>query len=723
MYNYITGRALENEGYVKRIIPQIFIFLAITLISISAFSQKSKVDILFGTGMALPSAPPPSIGTKGAEAAIPLYDFFIKTTDVAATRDAIISVGGHVRTVAGNIMTASIPGPAVEAIGKLPEVAYMESPKPATNLSNLGVIDVKGNSVQQGIELPMPFTGANTIVGVVDTGIDYTHPDFLDASGKTRILYIWDQMSTTGTGPKEIEVTYGAECDQASVTNNQCPERDVSGHGTHIAGIAAGRNATYGGVAPDASIVAVRYKTEIQLAEGYVIPVLSTKICEAAYYIFKKAESLGLPAVVNLSLGTHIGAHDGTSLFEECLNNLVRGTSGRAIVVAAGNEYSTNEVYTGLHAGYDVSGDQGTNFIVRSFSAGRLIYIDIWGTKGSSLSFGVKMNQGATTLGASGVVPMGLTESGFFTAPDDSVNYQINARDTASPLNGKPHVGILLTFGALISAPTAYNFDLLVSGTGHFDAWLYPDNPPSTVNFTSISGLRDNRNFVPGDRQMSLSIPSTAKDVIGVAAYTTRDKWTDITGTARQSAYKLGDIFPASSSGPSADPSVTGQKPDIAAPGASIVSAKSRDSASSNIRSVDAQHWIMEGTSMATPFVTGTVALMFSANPNYANANIKQYLTQTARTDEFAGAVPNNRWGAGKLDVLAAAKAAISAGGIAVKAAAPAAAPTGEAAAEPKSGGGCKLVGTGSYSQDVLIILSVVFALAASRLLLRRRRI
>lgn len=595
----------------------------------------------------------------------PVYDVFIKTNDVQSTREAIEKLGGEVRITVGGIITASIPVGSVGDLAQREEVVFIEAAKPISAKNDLAMTDINGDEVHNGVELPSALTGKNAIVGIVDTGVDYTHPDFLDQSGKSRILFLWDQMSMQGPGPAEIGNTYGIECDGDDIAEAKCPTTDDSGHGTHILGTAAGRNDEFGGVAPDAFIIAVRYKAEVEFDSGYANPVFSTTICEGAYYVFKKAEELGLPAVVNLSLGSHIGPHDGTSLFEECLDGLVEGSKGRAIIVAVGNESSSEDYFTGLHAGYAVNGDAATNFTVRNFSAGRTIYVDIWGEAGSNLSFGLQLNEGAAksssqTLGQSDMAEMGDSKEGSFLG--GKISYVINATETNSPLNGKPHVGILLTFSNSITRPEQYNFDLMISGNGSFDAWLFPDKPSKTINFTAFDGRRGSRKFIAGDSAKSVAIPATAKNVIAVAAYATRNRW-DMGDGCCQVAYTVGDLLGFSSMGPTADPSFTGQKPEIAAPGGMIVSAMSSDTTAEDVFVMpDGRHMLMAGTSMAAPFVAGTVALLFSANPNYTYTDIENYLTQSAYVDKYVGEAPNDRWGYGKLDVYAAVEAAISGG-------------------------------------------------------------
>ncbi len=591
----------------------------------------------------------------------PGYEVFIKSDDALSTKKAIEAKGGTVKIVVGKIITAFIPQPDIEEIAERDEVVFIEAAKPVSMNNDVAMEEINGNEAHEGTVIPTPLTGKNTIVGIVDTGIDYNHADFKDAAGVNRILYVWDQTGKSGAGPTEIEGSYGTECDADDLKSGACQVTDESGHGTHITGTAAGRSNTYGGVAPDASIIIVKYKAELEFNDGYANPVFSTTICEGAYYVFRKAETLGLPAVVNLSLGTHIGPHDGTSLFEECLDSLVEGSKGRAIIVAGGNENSEEDIYTGLHAGYDVAGEAATNFEVRSFQAGKLFYIDIWGARGSDLSFALAAHELASKRSQQTdfAIPGGSKRGTLFK---NNVSYEINAGEEASSLNGKPHVGITITIADSVTKPESYNFDLIVSGNGHFDAWLYPDKPASIVNFTTLSGSHYGKLFVPGDRKMSIASPATAKNVIGVAAYTTRNRW-DAGASCCQVSYTVGDLLDFSSVGPSADPSVTGQKPEIAAPGAMIASAKSQNAhADSNLVMSDGKHMLMAGTSMAAPFVAGTVALLFSANPDYTFEDIERYVTQSAYVDSFVGTVPNDSWGYGKLDVLGAVEAALNGG-------------------------------------------------------------
>src|SRR5262249_18338556 len=168
------------------------------------------------------------------------------------------------------------------------------------------------------------------IVGEVDTGIDWSSDDFKKPDGTTRILNIWDQ-TVAGTPPAGFAI--GTEWTSAQINANLCTHHDTDGHGTHVMGTAAADGAATGnaqpafqftGMAPKADIIVVA--TTFQTAD----------IIDGVNYIFQKAAALGKNAVVNLSLGSQFGAHDGTEDFDTAMNAMTG--PGKIICVAAGND-------------------------------------------------------------------------------------------------------------------------------------------------------------------------------------------------------------------------------------------------------------------------------------------------------------------------------------------------------------------------------------------------
>ncbi len=644
---------------------------------------------------------------------------FVRTADAALTRERITEFGGAVHTAIGEILTATVDLTTVEALAAGDEVISIEGAKPIQMRNDIAGEEIAAAEVHEGVQLPDSFSGAGVIVGLVDTGIDYHHPDFQDDEGRSRILAIWDQNRPGGPYPRELDSSYGTECDAESVADGSCPLFDADGHGTHVAGTMAGRHESYGGIAPDANIVVVSYDSSLDMGSGYANTIFSTNICQAAYYVFEKARAAGMPAVVNLSLGTHIGAHDGTSLFESCLAGLVEGSAGRAIVAAAGNEYSNDARYTGIHAGGSVDGVAATNFVIRRTSRDRIYYIDLWADAGSDLAVGLAIHEGTPDgdpLEFSGMAEAGTTRQGTFL--DGDVEYLINMTETESTLNGKQHVGVRIRLGADVTTPSQFSFDLVVEGTGNFDAWLFPDKPAKMVQFTNVEGDRGaGWNYLPGDRQKSVAIPATSPAIVAVGGYTTRNDWDGGPGCCRIS-YTLGDILNFSSAGPSADPERTGQKPEIAAPGGMIVSALSHDANPNSLLLMDEEHVLQAGTSMAAPFVSGTIALMFSANPNFTHTDVKGYIIAGAYADDFTGDVPNDRWGYGKLDVLTSV-------GLAIDGGASGSFSVEESLAQPEGPGSkssCQLVVGGLRDRTALLPPAIVLFATMLIASMRRRR-
>jgi len=190
-------------------------------------------------------------------------------------------------------------------------------------------------------------TGEGIIIGIIDTGIDLANPDFQHTDANTRIISLWDQ-TLTGTGPYDFG--YGVECTETDINIDSCAQVDVDGHGTHVAGIAAGNGNNnsetvdeyYIGMAPEADLVIVK------------TAFYQNDIINGIDYIARKAISQGKPWVVNLSLGTIWGTRDGTSDFEYAINSLQnQANNDGVVIVASGNSgydsSNTEVIYNATH--------------------------------------------------------------------------------------------------------------------------------------------------------------------------------------------------------------------------------------------------------------------------------------------------------------------------------------------------------------------------------------
>lgn len=595
--------------------------------------------------------------TKSYQPSQIVVEAFIKSTDTTMTAEKVANVGGKVRSIIGSIMTVSIPASKVEAAGEWPEVEYIEAAKPMKPQNDLAVADTGVTAVHAGTSLPHGYDGTGVIVGIIDSGIDLTHPAFKDETGQSRVLYIWDQTDTSGPGPSEISSTYGTEYKHSAIIAGTTNHKDTFGHGTHVAGTAAGLDTTYTGVASNSFLIIVKNTSALAAYDP-----ISTYVCDAANYIFQKASYLNLPAVINISAGTNYGPHDGTSLFEQCLDSLVEAAPGRAIAVSAGNSANPLGITTvGAHINYSVDPSQkaGSSIYPLTNAYPFFYLIEIW--EEADCNTNLQVGLWDRTLGLINATPWvakGNTNSGFW----GPMAYLVDRSDSPSPLNGKNHSLVGIAPDALFDVST-YFFDVVFDGScSGLNAWI---DPYMQLDFGADSGIILGVDYHPGNSISTVMSPATASNVLAVGAYTTRTSWTDINGNSQSDPLGLltttGDLGYFSSRGPALN-IAQGQKPNIAGPGAFIISAYSSTTDSPDpTMLIDSSHVVMEGTSMSSPHVAGVVALMLQAYPGLTYDQITTYLQSTARADSFVGSAPNGNWGYGKVDASAAVAAVTAA--------------------------------------------------------------
>jgi hypothetical protein len=313
--------------------------------------------------------------------------------------------------------------------------------------------------------------------------------------------------------------------------------------------------------------------------------------------------------VVNQSQGDNLGPHDGTSLLERGLDNLLGG-QGRAMVKSAGNAAADR-----IHAEGTVT--PGSPQIVQfMISAGDTSpeTIDIWYEGGDRFDFRITEPGGPTSAtvspGASTTLTLGNGHSVF-----------VDSR-LADPNNGDNRIFLTLSRGSA-AALEAGTWSFTLTGTtvvnGRFDAWIQRGAQIAAFNAPHENPAR------------TISTPGTSNEVITAASYITRGAG-------------VGGISAFSSRGPTRDGRPA---PDVAAPGQLIISARA------STLGGDTYH-VLQGTSMSSPHVAGAVALMLQANPTMTQQQIKDCLRNNSRADAFTGTTPNTTWGGGKLDVQAA---------------------------------------------------------------------
>lgn len=569
---------------------------------------------------------------------------------------ALEAVGVRVNQQLDEILTVRMPLSAIPLLEQFPFVKYIQMGTPVRPMMDKARAVGGVDRVHAAEGLDIPYTGKGVVVGIIDGGFDYTHPAFVDdETGILRIKRVWEQGSTGGTVPAAFG--YGIELTTEEAILAAKADVTTQSHGTHVASMAAGAYRVtenpYYGIASDADIVLV--------SKG-AITANSANISDAIAYIYNYADSVGKPCVVNMSLGWHLGPHDGTSPFDQVADQL-QGP-GRVLVGSIGN-YGNDAVHVGrVFTGADDAPLQAMVAFKKDMEPSVSNVggeIDIWADKGMELD--LKLTIAAKRDGSDAFVmdtldmasPMGVTKE--YTFPSKYASGSILVSTEVNPLNGKPHAFITSNLTSINGARYNIGIVLVPRSAGTVHAWT--DAVYTTFDTEVPAG------WAPGDKEHTLcEIGGTGREIISVGAFVTRTDY-NVLGSS-QTKYtdeKMGALATFSSVGPTIDGRM---KPEVVAPGTFIASAvNSHDSYRSNYPTASAVVWneknynysYMQGTSMAAPFVSGVVATWLQADPTLDSETIRQVLASTAVNDEFTNPAT---CGYGKIDAYAGLKAVLA---------------------------------------------------------------
>ncbi len=502
-----------------------------------------------------------------------------------------------------------------ELIGQLtdfPQVLFVEKPTLLYTSVSVG----RSVSCVEGVQssrLPESerLTGAGVLIGIPDSGIDYRHPDFCNADGTTRILALWDQIGGNGENRYGLGQIYTESAINAALTETT-PGRavpvgnlltvDSTGHGTGVAGIAAGNGrASRGanrGMAPEAQLVVVRLSAGEE--RGFA---KTTSLMMAVDFCLRVAGTAEKPIAINISYGNNYGSHTGSSLLEGFLNQAAR--SYRCSIVAG----SGNEGVTGRHAFVQLGdAEQAVSFAVSPGETG--IRLQVWKNYFDRFQITLEAPSGEEVR----LVP-GRETAGTVLGPTRLIYYYAEPKPDSTQqellLELIPASGAVLTGGVwtLRFAPERVL-------AGNVDLWL----PVAEATNRTTEFLRPSP-------ETTLTIPSTAGRVISVSAYN---------GATGRFAPFSGQGFLRGG----------GQKPDLCAPGVDVLTA-----------SPGGGYARRTGTSFAAPFVTGGAALLLEwgivkgNDPFLYGEKLKAYLIQGARRLPGFTEWPNAQAGWGALCV------------------------------------------------------------------------
>jgi len=535
---------------------------------------------------------------------------FLHAADADADLGHLADLGIEVNGGGGAIRTGLVPVESLDALSEDPSISRIVPSRPLRLLMDVAAGAVHLPAFRSGSGL----TGSGVVVGIVDSGIEVTHDSFAG-----RISRLWDQ---TLHGKGVPEGRYGAELDGAALARS----RDTDGHGTHVAGIAAGADDEFGGVAPEATLVVV--KTDMQTAH----------VVDGVRYIFRMAADLGLPAVVNLSLGGQDDGHDGADSVSLAIDEAVG--PGRIVCCAAGNDGNDN-----IHAQVQVrtGGTRTITCAVAKRGAGEppvVASFTGWYGRADEMSVAV-------------------------VSPSDSQSPFQPVIGTGSPVRpyGFPEGTVRIVTPRPGAAGGDHNFLVQIEPA------VLPSSAPAprggwrlrvkgikvgdgTVHVWSVDGRVAQLTGRAVADSVKVGAPAAATGAITVGSYTTRTTWEDVWGKPHQAGLDLNDISDFSSEGPRRDGV---HKPDLAAPGAMIVSALSVHSGVLPDEVIDSLHTIKAGTSMAAPFVSGLVALLLERDPSLTPDAVRKRLCRASALPRHAAAGPTGsawdpKWGSGLID-------------------------------------------------------------------------
>jgi subtilisin family serine protease len=503
--------------------------------------------------------------------------------------------------------------------------------------------------------------GEGVVIGIVDAGVDLLHGDLRTADGKTRVAWLVDfskrpmgrqpelesDNDCSGTVPCAILSQDDIE-ELMTVDAGAALPGDSLGHGTHVASLAAGNGLSspkprYVGVAPEATLIVA------SVLRAGTQSIFDSDILRAVRFIFERAQEMGMPAVVNLSLGSDFGPHDGSTAFERGLGRWVGSEHpGRAVVVAAGNSgallrvpvgssFQQRGIHTELHV---PSGAPARVPLIVPATGSDVGYVYVW----VSMRAGDRMRVGVEREGGrSWIDPV---PSGWGTDLQRGNERATLLNGTVDPDGAEASTAdaaVLMLEGSW-SEPVEYA--LVFEGSGTAELWVQSEGalgPAAGSEGALFSGAF---------KQGTITVPATSPSLIAVGATLNRVSWVDVSGNTTEigSHGSIDDPDPDivayfSSAGPTA----TGQmKPDLIAPGVFLVAAMSSavdprkhpragffDSPTcvpdEYCLVVDETHAISSGTSMAAPQVSGAVALLFQEDPTLTQAEALALLQAGAR--------------------------------------------------------------------------------------------
>lgn len=509
-----------------------------------------------------------------------------------------------------------LPEEAIDTLADSPQVIYIERPR---RLFFEDLPGIRSSCITAIQEAPLSLTGKGVLLSVIDSGIDYMHPDFQNEDGSTRILALWDQTLTPDSSKNflpppgytlgvlftENQINAAIAAPTVQERAAFCPSFDSSGHGTHVTGIAAGNGRVQianRGVAYEASLLIIKLG-----APGPMGFPSTTQLMQAVDFSVRYAIDHQLPLSINLSFGNTYGSHSGTSLLETYLDSV--SDLGRVCIVTGNGNEGNNGGHTGGRILSNTS--KSLEFVVGDYE--RNLSIQIWKNYWDEIRIQL--------LPPFSQAPIQI--------PDAPGSWRFAVGDTELLIYyGEPspyslyqelYIDFISSRTYIVSGVWTFLLTAQNITDGIYDLWM----PAAAIRGNATQ-------FLAPTPETTLTIPSTAAKTISVGAYDSNTN-TYAPFSGRGFTWNTNQV-----------------KPDLVAPGVDIISC-----------AVGGGYETRSGTSMATPFVSGSCALLMQwgilqGNDSFLyGEKMKAYLIKGARKLPFVDKYPDPRVGWGALCVSA----------------------------------------------------------------------
>lgn len=562
-------------------------------LSLDATPEELSQSPLLSSGLA--------VNTEFPDFSTDLWDIILRYSGNLS--EILESLPGPVRSVSllGGYAILTLPKPYISLLSRHPLVQFIEQPK---QIYYQFTQSESVSCIPPATRPPYSLSGSGILVGVIDSGIDLSHPAFLTSAGKTRVLRFWDQSSSSELPPPEgyfMGSEFTGEEIQYRLDQKLPLPVDFSGHGTAVCGIAGGSSLNdpsgFTGVAPEADLAIVK----LAPSSPNSFPRTS-ELMQGINYLAETAISLQMPLVINISIGNTYGSHDGSSLIEtflDAISNLWKIT----ICIGTGNEGNDSG-----HTRRTLSPFTTTDleFTVSPYETS--LTIQIWKSYNDTISLVLQ-----TPSGASVAIPA-IPGPYRYLLENTSLLVYYGVPGPYS-ISQEVFLQFLPERTYLNSGVWLLRMESGQITDGAVNLWM---NDGSQRNFGT--------KFLNPTPDTTLTIPSTASKIIAVGAYNGRQKtYADFSGRGyTRTPVRI--------------------KPDLAAPGVDVIAPRAGGGLDS-----------FTGTSFACPFVTGSAALLMEwgiirgNDPFLFGEKVKAYLQKGARPISAETTYPNPRLGFGTL--------------------------------------------------------------------------